>query len=550
MSQVGGLKVAIVGGGLGGLGLALSLLQVGITDVVVFEKDTNFGDRKQGYGLTLTNNPKGPLAKLGLLDECVKRDCASTCHWVFSPEGRVLGYYGRAFLFEDDDRDGVAGDRGNLRIPRQDLRQMLLDRLPPNVIEWDRRLRDYTEDEEGVVLHWDDGSSTNRKYDVVVGADGIRSVVRQIRDTRLELTAAKLPAVPGLKYLGITVILGISTAQHPLLQRQGFYVLDGENRLFTMPFRESESEAESESETGTPGSSSNPAHPHLRTQSPSTWLTMWQLSFSGLTEEQATSLRSLPAPALLAEAKRRMANWFPPCSALVAATSEREVWATGLYDRNQLYIPPRDRGRALPWATRVTVLGDAAHPMSMFKGQGCNQALEDGPLLAAWLAGLAGAGAGGRVKGRDQGARTETDKRKLPPSAVVPQPQPPLAPAPAPAPHFQSTRAAILTRLRCYEREMVSRTWPKVHASRAAAQLYHSPLGVPGGQGVGCVGMDFALGASLGSGVGGSKEDFVRLLCSELWERGVSAMDAVGPGSESGARRLEQRVLEVLRSLR
>jgi hypothetical protein len=34
------------------------------------------------------------------------------------------------------------------------------------------------------------------------------------------------------------VILGITTAVHPLINKQGFYVLDGENRLFTMPFEQ------------------------------------------------------------------------------------------------------------------------------------------------------------------------------------------------------------------------------------------------------------------------------------------------------------------------
>ena len=63
--------------------------------------------------------------------------------------------------------------------------------------------------------------------------------------------------------LGLSACIGLSTATHPLLTDQGFYVLDGQHRLFTMPFRR-----------GT------------ATQAP---LHMWQLSFSGWTEEHCRS---------------------------------------------------------------------------------------------------------------------------------------------------------------------------------------------------------------------------------------------------------------------
>ena len=68
----------------------------------------------------------------------------------------------------------------------------------------------------------------------------------------------------------------------------------------------------------------------------------------------------------------------------------------------------------------------------MFKGQGANQALEDGPLLASWL------------------CRTDC-------SSIL-------------------SREVLFTRIRCFEREMVDRVKSKVLQSRDAAQLYHSPM--------------------------------------------------------------------------
>lgn len=72
---------------------------------------------------------------------------------------------------------------------------------------------------------------------------------------------------------------------------------------------------------------------------------------------------------------------------MILRTDPKDVWSTPLYDRVPMTLR---RSKALnnvdlfP-ASRITVTGDACHPMSMFKGQGANQALLDGPLLASWL---------------------------------------------------------------------------------------------------------------------------------------------------------------------
>jgi len=212
--------------------------------------------------------------------------------------------------------------------------------------------------------------------------------------------------------VGVSVILGLTTATHPLILQRGFYVLDGVHRLFTMPFKQA-------------------------TEEDPTSLTMWQLSFSDVGEDEALWLKTASPSDLRAEASRRTASWMSPVADMIAHTPDEHVWGTPLYDRDpmQVYTKKNDGGlgsgdkvggAVTPTLSRVTLLGDACHPMSMFKGQGANQALEDGPLLASWL------------------CRPKLSSRN------------------------------IFTRLRCFEREMVARTTPKVMASREAAAHLHS----------------------------------------------------------------------------
>jgi 2-polyprenyl-6-methoxyphenol hydroxylase-like FAD-dependent oxidoreductase len=261
-------SVSIVGGGIAGLGAALALQKKGFL-VTVFERDLLFEDRRRGYGLTLTNNPQGPLADLDLLDECISRDCPSNAHWIFAPEGNVLGYYGRSFKSDAETpssvgipaiapRDSQFEGRGNLRIPRQNLRKMMLDRLRPGTVKWGMKLLDYEESVDGVKCYYQstknaqlsvtdgsrgtgdssmpnceekcDSKNTARLVDsieevhadILVGADGIRSVVRQLRSQKTGAFGNKqlIKESSPLSFVGVAVILGISTVTHPLINRQ------------------------------------------------------------------------------------------------------------------------------------------------------------------------------------------------------------------------------------------------------------------------------------------------------------------------------------------
>ena len=233
--RLGERKVAIMGGGIGGLAAAVALQQDG-ANVTVYERDVSFEDRKQGYGLTLTHNEQGPLAKLGILDTIKARDeeqSPSRRHWIFSSDGVILGYYGNDYAPPSVERT----QRGNLRIPRQELRTILLQRLRPGTVQWGKRLVGFNvicgqrrqtkrprlhqnaksdknvqgttvgddkdmvgvnkktcveeekkvaaeepkEEDDTVVLQFADGSTVS-DVAVLIGADGIRSRTRDLMD--------------------------------------------------------------------------------------------------------------------------------------------------------------------------------------------------------------------------------------------------------------------------------------------------------------------------------------------------------------------------------
>jgi 2-polyprenyl-6-methoxyphenol hydroxylase-like FAD-dependent oxidoreductase len=160
---------------------------------------------------------------------------------------------------------------------------------------------------------------------------------------------------------------------------------------------------------------------------------MWQLSFP-MSEKEAKELSAKGTKALKEEACRRT-QWHDPIPQILAATQEAQISGYPVYDRELLKPELLEKG------TKVTLIGDAAHPMSPFKGQGANQALLDALALARAIS---------------KGCNPLSPWREF------------------------GIRKSVLTE---FETEMLERSASKVKSSAEAAKLLHSEIVLHEGNG-------------------------------------------------------------------
>lgn len=373
------ISVAIVGGGIGGIALAAALQHRNIP-CVVYERDNSFDERKQGYGLTMQQGARA-LRSLGFFS-LIDADNSNTQfgvhskrHVVHKPDGTVVGEWGMKVWggrFEKNGRKHAK--RQNAHISRQNLRKLLMEMLIPDTVKWGHKFICYSErsseskgtenshlalkfrrrtvKSEGMEEECDEEVLANAT--ILVGCDGIRSAVR----------AKKLGEdVSPLRYLGCIVILGIAVSPESSLTdgETVFQTADGLTRLYAMPFAQ-------------PGQSSAVMGDTIGHQSNNDrGLSMWQLSFP-IDEADALRLSQLGPSALKAEALNRCGDWHDPIPQLLSQTPEHLITGYPCYDRALVDKDIFREGSCKASDTAagnsfVTMLGDAAHPMSPFKGE-------------------------------------------------------------------------------------------------------------------------------------------------------------------------------------
>jgi len=381
--------VAIVGAGIGGAALAVACLHRGIP-FTLYERDSGFNERSQGYGLTLQQASKA-IEGFGIFS--LEAGLISTRHVVHTTDGNIIGEWGIRKWVALDKRKPPT--KTNVHVARQALRLALLEQLVgANTVQWNHQFLNYKAiDQNTIALNFTvNGTPKSATANLVVGADGIRSPVRQ------QLIGDE--ASP-LRYLDCIVILGIcplsalhGVSSELLDSATVFQTANGNERIYIMPFNKES--------------------------------VMWQLSFPML-ENDAKALSVQGAKALKAEAICRT-PWHHPIPQIVAATLEAQVSGYPVYDRPSLGTD------LLRQSDQVTLIGDAAHPMSPFKGQGANQALLDALALA---------------RGISRGCRPQSN--------------------------WQATgiRKSVLTD---FETEMLDRSASKVKDSADAAQFLHSDV--------------------------------------------------------------------------
>ena len=328
-------RVIIAGGGIGGAAAAVALQSKGF-DVVVLESDKSFDARAQGYGLTV--QAQDAIQAMGV--DISQDDAPSTSHYTFDAEGHIIGFFGEAFGAKSRERREVQNSGRFIHIPRQVLRSRIIEAVQPGTIRWNSKLKSFVARENGVSVTLTDGTELDGA--LLVGSDGIFSTVRRHLD------------LPGdrLNYVGLCVVLGIvdeKIMNVPLAHRRIFETVDGATRLYAMPF--------------------------------TTTSTMWQLSFP--CSEETARQYTKDATTLKEEIVRRCAQWHDPVPDLLRNTPLDCMSGYPVYDRELLdpvLLRPTDESKR-----RVTLIGDAAHPMTPFKAQGANQAMSDAVLLADTL---------------------------------------------------------------------------------------------------------------------------------------------------------------------
>jgi salicylate hydroxylase len=311
------LRAVVVGGGIGGMAAAVALARAGI-DVQVYEQARELTE--VGAGVSLAPNGLRMLDRLGVGEGIQRLGERHVSTQLRLADGQPARHEPHQF----------AQPGRNVGIHRADLLALLAEQLPPGTVRTGHRCTDAGQDADAVTIGFGNGTSVTA--DVVIGADGIHSVLQGF---------VVDPAEP--VFSGVVAYRGLvpSMAGYPAGTMR---MWAGESKHFLVfPVRAGQ-----------------------------------LLNYVGFVQSGTSVRESWSAAGDPAALAAHFTGWDPVIGEIIAAITGPggSGFQWGMYDRVPL---PR-------WSSgRLTLLGDAAHPMLPHLGQGVNQALEDAVALAELL---------------------------------------------------------------------------------------------------------------------------------------------------------------------
>lgn len=317
-------KVAIVGAGPAGLTLANALEQGGL-EVDVYEQAAQF--ERVGAGIQLSANATAVIDGIGRLDALIN-------------VGR-LPEFGQAYEWNTGrklTRRVIGATRYRtpyVQVHRADLHAVLVEGLRNAKIHNGKRLTGLHQDDDGVEVSFEDG--TRAEADLLVGADGIHSVVREHLFGQLPIDFSGWASHRGMVDAAEVEDLGLEVVAAKWM---------GPDR-HVIHYFVSESE----------------------------------LTFIAVLPQDRASIESWSRESDRDELIDALEGFHETVLELVRRARTINKWA--IFDRDALFTWSRNR---------VTLMGDAAHPMRPFMAQGGCSAIEDAAVLARALRGAGGSG--------------------------------------------------------------------------------------------------------------------------------------------------------------